>query len=194
MERRRRRCAAPQRSKGGIPEARREVATASGGHVGELRQVEPLLPAEAALGEHLELRGEAPWVVQASDLNEERAGEGPQIPGVEPRATVRAEHALERLSGVGDVAEPLRGATQECEVALGHREIRRSLTPGRLLAVEAMANGDEGRLCVELELHGTAGTSPRVRRHDTLLLGRQPLMNPSRSALITSACVVGMPC
>src|SRR5262249_47725409 len=56
------------------------------------------------------------------------------------------------------------------EIVLGHTEPRGRLAAGRLLAIQAVTDGDEGGVGIELELYGVARTPTGIfLRHRWLL-------------------------
>jgi hypothetical protein len=70
------------------------TVTRSAGHVLELREVERLLPFEAALGEHLKHRFDALRVIQAAKRDEDRFREALQVGGEHPGAAIGAEVSI----------------------------------------------------------------------------------------------------
>src|SRR5262249_46159482 len=141
------------------PEAQRAVdgaGTGSTGHVLELREVERLRPFETALGEHLKHWFDAPRAIQAADGHEDHSGEAFQVGGEHPGAAIGAEVSIQALARLGDIVKRLRLAADQRKIILGHAEERGRFTAGRLLAVKAVTDGDEGGIGIELELYGAA--------------------------------------
>jgi hypothetical protein len=56
----------------------------------------------------------------------------------------------------------LRLAADQRKIILGHAEERGRFTAGRLLAVKAVTDGDEGGIGIELEPYGAARAPSRV--------------------------------
>jgi hypothetical protein len=125
-------------------------------HVLELREVERLRPIETALDEHLELRFNTLRVIQTAERDEDHTREALQVAGEHPGATIGAEVSVQALARLSDVVKGLRLPADQRKIILRHTEERGRFTTGRLLAVKAMTDGDEGGIVVELELDGAA--------------------------------------
>src|SRR5215470_14448473 len=111
------------------------------GHAVELRKVEWPCPFQPALGEHFERWLDQFGPVQAAQHHEDEAGETVQIAGEQPGAAVRAEVAVERLAGFGEIAMRLRRAAGQGEIILRYGEECCHLATRGSLAVPAMAVG-----------------------------------------------------
>jgi hypothetical protein len=61
---------------------------------------------------------------------------------------------------LGDIVKRLRLAADQRKIILGHAEERGRFTAGRLLAVKAVTDCDEGGDGIELELYGAARDRP----------------------------------
>src|SRR5262249_23851249 len=131
-------------------------------HVLELREVERLRPFETALGEHLKHRFDALGVIQAAERDEDHSREALQVGGEHPGAAFGAEVSVQALARLGDVVKRLRFAADQRKIILGHAEERGPFTAGRLLAVKAVTERDEGGIGIELELYGAACAPSRV--------------------------------
>src|SRR5215510_8635733 len=136
--------------------ARLVTVSRSTGHVLELREVERLRPFETALGEHLKHRFDARRTIQAADGHEDHSGEALQVGGEHPGAAIGAEVSIEALARLGDIVKRLWLAADQRKIILGHAEERGRFTAGRLLAVKAVTDCDEGGIGIELELYGAA--------------------------------------
>src|SRR5262249_22636389 len=134
----------------------------STGHVLELREVERLLPFETTFGEHLKHRIDTHRVIQAADRDEDHSWEALQVAAEHPGAALWAEVSVQALARLGNVVKCLRLATDHRKVILRHAKERGRFTAGRLLAVKAVTDGDEGGIGVELEFDCAACALSRV--------------------------------
>src|SRR5215470_16417898 len=128
-------------------------------HVLKLGDIERLRPCEAALSEH---RLDRLRLIQAAERDEDRPRKALQVTCEDPRAAIRAEVPIQPLARLRDVMKCLWLAADECEIILRDAEKSGRLAACRLLAVEAVADGDEGGIGVELELDRAACTLGRI--------------------------------
>src|SRR5262249_12532241 len=128
----------------------------------KLGDMERLCPRETALGEHLKHRLDALRVIQAAERNEDHPRKALKIAGEHPRAAIGAEISIQPLARLRDVVKCLRLAADQCEIILRNAEECGRLAACRLLAVQAVADGDEGRIGIELELDRAACALSRI--------------------------------
>jgi len=121
-------------------------------HVLELREVERLRPVKTAFGEHFEHRFDALRIIQATDRDEDRPRKALQVVGKHPGAAIGAEVPLQPPARLRDVLKRFRLATYQREIILRHAEECGCFAARSLFAVQAVANRNERRICVELEL------------------------------------------
>src|SRR5262249_53914362 len=121
-----------------------------------LREVERLRPFETALGEHLEHRFDALRVIQAAERDEDHSGEALQVGAEHPGAATGAEVSIQALARLGDIVKRFWLAADQRKIVIRHAEERGRFTAGRLLAVKAVTDGDEGGIGIELELYDAA--------------------------------------
>src|SRR5215467_15135003 len=131
-------------------------------HVLKLGDIERLRPCEAALSEHLKHRLDRLRLIQATERDEDRPRKALQVTCEDPRAAIRAEIPIQPLARLRDVMKCLWLAADECEIILRDAEKSSRLAACRLLAVQAVADGDEGRIGIELELDRAAGALSRI--------------------------------
>src|SRR5215813_11003918 len=147
-----------------------DSARGSARHVGELRQVERLVPLEATSGEHFELRRDKLRPIEAPELNKNQTRETLELARVYARSAVRTKIPLELFAGIGDVGKRLRRAAGQRKITLGNAEESRHFAAGGSLAVQAMTIGDELGILVELEFDRATGALCRVFLGHTHLL------------------------
>jgi hypothetical protein len=67
-----------------------------------------------------------------------------------------AEVPIQPLARLGNVVKRFRLAADQREIILGHAEERSRFAAGRLFAVQAMTDGNEGGIGIEFKLDGAA--------------------------------------
>src|SRR5262247_2501890 len=131
-------------------------------HVLKLGDIERLRPCEAALSEHLKHRLDTPRVVQATERDEDRPRKALQVAAEDPGSAIWAEVPIQPFARLRDIMKCLWLAADECEIILRDAEKSGRLAACRLLAVQAVADGDEGGIGIELELDRAACTLGRI--------------------------------
>src|SRR4029077_13872227 len=135
-------------------------------HAVELWEVERSCPLQPAVDEHLEFRRDQLRASETADLHEDEARETLQVVGVQPGSADGTEDAIESSArtclGIRIVVEAVDASAEQPEIRFRDRHECRRLAAGRALAIRAVAVGDEARVGIELERHGTAGTVARV--------------------------------
>src|SRR5262249_20283962 len=135
-------------------------------HVGKLRQVERLVPLEAAPDEHFELRRDELRPIETPELNKNQTRETLELARVYARSAVRTKIPLEPFAGIGNVGKRLRRAADQRKITLGDAEESRHFAAGGSLAVQAMTISDELGILVELEFdHATSALRRILLRH-----------------------------
>src|SRR5262245_49330206 len=111
-------------------------------HVFKLGEIERLCPWEAALSEHLKHRLDTPRVVQATERDEDRRRKALQVAAEDPGSAIWAEVPIQPFARLRDIMKCLWLAAGQREIILRNAEECGRLAACRLLAVQAVADGD----------------------------------------------------